>query len=188
MSARVIAQHGVFVHVGCAEVTRRCRESSDCVDSVILLNLEWCSRALRRRNIVVRILAATLLVCAVIIPSAARADEHQINSFDRHAVTLTNGAHNKIYGWIELLQGNEISGYLYLIDRPPGEPRLSSEKKYIVMDFPISMLDTLLKILREEKPQQIRYSKFGNNAAVAFLEPARAAPASAERSKEIFKQ
>jgi len=110
----------------------------------------------------------------------------KINAFDRHALTLTNGASNQVFGWIELLQGNEIAGYLYVTDKPPGEPRLSGDKKYIVMDFPIAMLDTLLAVLRNEKPLQIRYDKRGTAAASAFLEPARAQPLPAERSRELL--
>ena len=129
--------------------------------------------------------AIAFLVCLTAYASPACADELKTNPFDRHNLSLTNGANNEIYGWIELLQGNELAGYLWVTNRPPREPFLSAEKKYIVMDFPIGMLDTLLNILRNEKPLQIRYAKIGNAAGTAFIERAQATPLSAERRLEL---
>ncbi|MCP3385995.1 hypothetical protein NLM31_36990 [Bradyrhizobium sp. CCGUVB4N] len=92
-----------------------------------------------------RRLVIALLLCLVAPISSVLADDLKTNTFDRHELTLT-------FGWIELLQGNDIAGYRYVTGRPPREPYLSAEKKYIVMDIPIGMLDTLLGILRNEKP------------------------------------
>ncbi|WP_035678344.1 hypothetical protein [Bradyrhizobium liaoningense] len=94
----------------------------------------------------------------------------------------------EILGWIELLQGSDIAGYLYVTGGPPREPRLSAEKKYIVMEFPIGMLGTLLNILRNEKPLQIRFEKRGNAAAVAFVERAHAQSQNTERRQELLPQ
>jgi hypothetical protein len=66
------------------------------------------------------------------------------------------------------------------------EPHLSSDRTYIVMEMPITQLGSLMDILRNEKPLQIRYSKFGNGPAVAFLEGTDAHPLSVENQREIF--
>ncbi|MET4328553.1 hypothetical protein ABIB80_004388 [Bradyrhizobium sp. i1.15.2] len=82
-----------------------------------------------------RRLAIALLLCLAALVSSVLADDVKTNTFDRHELTLTNGSNNEVFGWIELLQGNDIAGYLYVTGRPPREPYLSADKKYIVMDF-----------------------------------------------------
>lgn len=133
-------------------------------------------------------LAIALLLCLAVPISSVLADDVKTNTFDRHELTLTNGSNNEVFGWIELLQGNDIAGYLYVTGKPPREPYLSADKKYIVMDFPIGMLDGVLGILRNEKPLQIRYEKHGNTAASAFIERARTQPLSVERRQELSRQ
>ncbi|TYO61382.1 hypothetical protein FXV83_38365 [Bradyrhizobium hipponense] len=128
-----------------------------------------------------------VLICLWIgLWSVARADDNKSFDFNAHKLTLSNGSDNKLWGWIELLNGSQIVGYIYVTETAPREPHLNSDKTYVVMDAPISLLDTLLNILRNEKPLRIRYSKFGNSQATAFLESTGAAALTGEAVRTLF--
>jgi hypothetical protein len=113
-----------------------------------------------------------VLASIMTIQSAGKAYalDEKTNPFDRHNLTLTNGAGNDVFGWIELTNGRDLAGYIYLVNGRLREPFLSTGKVYIVMDMPMAMLGTLLDLLRNEKALQIRYFKSDSGRATAFLE------------------
>lgn len=79
------------------------------------------------------------------------------------------GTNSDFVGWITILNGKEVAGYIY-IQRPAMSPRLGSSR-YVVMDIAPDLLDALLRILQSSEPLQIRFFQGTANAeASAFLE------------------
>ncbi len=79
------------------------------------------------------------------------------------------GANADFLGWIELVNGNQQAGYIY-IRRPVHSPYLGSTR-YVVMDITPDLLDSLLRILQSGESLQIRfYQGAANVDAAAFLE------------------
>ena len=78
------------------------------------------------------------------------------------------------FGWIQLLNGVNQAGYIYLITtQQPKDPHLSFDGSYIVTNMPMASLPVLLDILRNEQSLQIRF--FDPEAAgispSVFIEP-----------------
>jgi len=74
-------------------------------------------------------------------------------------------------GWIALLNGNQVAGYVYLSNKAQG-PRLGGFGKYIVMSRPVAEFPFLFALLGSGRNMQITYH--GDDAegknAIAFLE------------------
>ena len=80
-----------------------------------------------------------------------------------------HGADADFLGWIQLTNGEDDAGYIY-IRRPVASPNLGSSG-YVVMDVPPELLDALLSILQSDEPLQIRFDKASAaSEASAFLE------------------
>ncbi len=83
-----------------------------------------------------------------------------------------SGTTSDFLGWIELANVAQTAGYIY-IRRPVHPPYLVSSlvgSRYVVMDFPPELLDSLLRILQSNEPLQIRFSQGApDQDAVAFL-------------------
>jgi hypothetical protein len=79
------------------------------------------------------------------------------------------GVNADAFGWIQLLNDHEPSGYIY-IKRPLTPPFLGSFSPYVVMDFPPEFLDSLLTILKSGEPLQISFFQgSANQPASAVL-------------------
>jgi hypothetical protein len=84
-------------------------------------------------------------------------------------VLVRSGTDADYLGWLQLLNGDEVSGYIY-IRRPLGAPDLGSTG-YVVMDFPPEFLSPLLSILQSGEPLQIRFEQTTADVdGFAFLE------------------
>jgi hypothetical protein len=77
-----------------------------------------------------------------------------------------SGTNADFLGWLQLLNGNETSGYSY-IRRPLRDPDLGSSG-YVVMDVLPEFLSPLLSILQSGEPLQIRFVQ--SDGGAAFLE------------------
>jgi hypothetical protein len=108
-----------------------------------------------------------------------------INPITAHELTLMppTSQSPEPFGWIRLLNGNRDAGYIYLqTTLKPTDPHLGS-KGYIVTAMPMSFLETLLDILRNEKNLQIRFFDPGSpgTSPDVFIEPA--PPSQFEKSR-----
>jgi hypothetical protein len=94
----------------------------------------------------------------------------QVNPVTGYRTALyRDGTDADFLGWLQLLNGNEDAGYIY-IRRPLRIPDLGSSG-YVVMDFPPEFSGTLMSILQSGEPLQIRFEQATANAdASAFLE------------------
>lgn len=80
------------------------------------------------------------------------------NPVSGYNLTLMAGGLDEVFGWIELLNGDEAASYIYIQESAKGEiPKLSHKGTYIVMHQPVSMLGNLLSILRKETKVSIRF-------------------------------
>jgi hypothetical protein len=118
---------------------------------------------------------------AKLLPAELRPERMVKLAASDYPVTQTNpitGYRTSLYrsgtaadflGWIQLVNGAQDAGYIY-IRRPVGAPYLGSSR-YVVMDFPPELLEPLLRILQSNEPLQIRFYQGAANAdASAFLE------------------
>lgn len=80
---------------------------------------------------------------------------------------LSNG-----FGWIQLKDGEEDAGYIYVNDRPNQKDRfggIGGPHPYIVMHQPLELWQTLLDVLRNEGPLYIRgYQPEGGEVSAFF--------------------
>lgn len=77
----------------------------------------------------------------------------------------------RLFGWIELMNGPESAGFIYLDDEAR-DPHLNLAGTYIVTAMPVASLDTLLSILASGRALRIRYhdpESFGSSPSV-FIE------------------
>ena len=80
------------------------------------------------------------------------------NPVTDYRLSLLGSFGTGIRGWIELLNGDQAAGYIYLSYQDPLPPdSLSFNGTYIVMHQPASLLSTLLDILRRERSLSIRF-------------------------------
>ena len=80
-----------------------------------------------------------------------------------------SGTTSDFLGWIQLVNGNQAAGYIYI--RRPVQPPYLGSSRYVVMDFPPELLDSLLRVLQSNEPLQIRFFQAAANVdAAAFLE------------------
>src|SRR5882757_4199866 len=93
---------------------------------------------------------------AAAVTSAYAIDE-QVNKFTSYEVTLMSSPKvpSNVFGWIDLKNGSDDMGFIYLSDRPVA-PRLGSSR-YIVTSIALSMLPSVLDILDSSSDMQIRY-------------------------------
>jgi hypothetical protein len=94
----------------------------------------------------------------------------QTNPVTSYRTSLVRSGTDADYlGWLQLLNGDEVSGYIY-IRRPLGVPDLGSTG-YVVMDFPPEFLSPLLSILQSGEPLQIQFVQSTANVdGFAFLQ------------------
>ncbi|MFY9607078.1 MAG: hypothetical protein WAU45_00520 [Blastocatellia bacterium] len=86
-------------------------------------------------------------------------------------VTLLGSASGKLRGWIELRDGSDYAGYIYLTDEDPLPKDYLGGSDYVVMHQRSTTLENLLSILRNEKNLQIRFSD-NSQPPLTFLEKA----------------
>jgi hypothetical protein len=108
--------------------------------------------------------------------------DHQLEvSADDYPLSQTNpvtgyrtslyrqGTNANFLGWIELVNGDQTTGYIYIM-QPVRAPYLGSTR-YVVMDITPDLLGSLLRILQSSEPLQIRFEQpAANSDAAAFLE------------------
>jgi hypothetical protein len=101
------------------------------------------------------------------------------NIITGHSLTLMSGG----FGWIELTDGTNIAGYVYLTDEDPLPPDRLGNKSgrngtspYVVMHQRFASLSPMLKILTREKDLRIRLDEEADSKA--FLESGRGIVAS----------
>ena len=95
------------------------------------------------------------------------------NPITDYRITLMDSTGSRVFGWLQLLNGDKAAGYIYFGTEPQAEhPHLGGGGTYIVMDQPANMLGNLLTILRNEKNLTIRFfdSETPGNPPSAFLE------------------
>jgi hypothetical protein len=80
-----------------------------------------------------------------------------------------SGSSSDFLGWIQLLNVDQAAGYIYI--RRPGSPPYLGSSRYIVMDLPPELLESILRILLSKEPLQIRFYQGAAAAdAAAFIE------------------
>jgi hypothetical protein len=94
----------------------------------------------------------------------------QVNPITGYRTVLCrDGTDTDFFGWLQLLNGDEAGGYIY-IRRQLAAPELGSTG-YVVMDVLPELLEPLLNILHSGAPLQVRFAQStADSSAVAFLE------------------
>ncbi|WP_445718294.1 hypothetical protein [Flavobacterium sp.] len=92
-----------------------------------------------------------------------------------YSITLSNSVDKKEgFGWIELKDGNNIVGNIYFQSKSEDDRFGGGDANrplYIVMHQPLSMWNTILEILRNEKSVFIRaYQADANSPVNTFIE------------------
>lgn len=103
-------------------------------------------------------------------PAAGDFPLSQTNPFTEYRTSLYRaGSDADFLGWIELYNGNQVVGYVY-VRRPLRSPYLGSTR-YVVMDVTPDFLEPLLRILQSGEPLQIRFEQDdASTDGSAFLE------------------
>jgi hypothetical protein len=116
----------------------------------------------------IRAMIVIVLACFFSAPSVS-ADEEKTYQFDNFSYSLMNGRDkNAVWGIVNLKNGSDIVGYIYLTYGELQDPHLSSDKSYIVAYMPFSMLGPLLDSFRNDKQLQIKFTQM-SGASVFYL-------------------
>ena len=99
--------------------------------------------------------ACAFLAGSCVLSSPAYASQQFIHPITGYQITIMNPSPTgALFGWLELLNGSEQVGYVYLDDTDVSPPRGGAG--YIVTHMPWSQLGNLLTILKSGGPLQIR--------------------------------
>jgi len=99
--------------------------------------------------------ACAFLAASCVLSSPACAYQQFIHPITGYHITIMNPTPTgALFGWLELVNGNQQVGYVYLEDADLSPPHGGAG--YIVMHMPWSQLGNLLTVLKSGEPLQIR--------------------------------